>query len=103
MSKRKISKKMIQIITQKRIRTLFSLAESKVKQKDILFANRYIKHARNLSMKNVSPIPHDLKDKYCKYCYSYFYPQFTCRIRINRGRIIKQCFHCKKITRIPLK
>ncbi|OYT29863.1 RNAase P [Thermoplasmatales archaeon ex4572_165] len=103
MSKRKISKKMIQIITQKRIRTLFSLAESKVKQKDITLANRYIIHARNLSMKNVSPIPHDLKHKYCKYCYSYLYPQLTCRIRINHGRIIKQCFHCKKITRIPLK
>ena len=103
MNRRKISKTMIHQITQKRIETLFSLANLQIKKGNINLANRYILHARNLSMKNVVPIPRELKRLVCKHCYSYLYPSVTCQIRIHKGRIIKYCLHCKKITRFPFK
>ena len=102
MVRRKISKKQQQHIAEKRIETLFTLAENRAKHHQFNRANRYVHLACKLSMKNLSPIPSHLKRKYCRSCYHYFYPGKTCRVRIHRGKIIFFCKNCHQITRIPL-
>ena len=103
MSKKRLNKQTQRYISKIRIETLFNLAEKYAMDGKLNLANRYVKHARNISMKNLTPIPKQYKQQFCKHCYHYFLPQITCRIRINRGKIIKYCFNCNKITRIPLR
>ncbi|MEF8847670.1 MAG: ribonuclease P [Candidatus Thermoplasmatota archaeon] len=89
-------------IAKQRIDRLFQLAEKKAKQDTIHLADRYVEIARKISMKYLVKMPRKYKRRYCKHCYSYFYPNRTCRIRIYRGRVIYYCYNCKKFTRIPL-
>ena len=103
MAKRKVSKKQQRFIADQRIKTLFHHAEMQAKIGNFLRANRYVLLACKIAMKNRSPIPSQLKRKYCRSCYHYFYSDKTCRVRINHGKLVMYCMHCHKITRIPLK
>lgn len=104
MSRKNIKKKRIQkTIAKNRIQKLFLLAEKKAFSGDFNLANRYVKIARELSMRYLISIPIEFKRRFCKHCYHYLLPDDNCRIRIRRGRIIIYCANCKKFTRVPFK
>ena len=101
MSKR-ISKKKQRFIASHRITILINLAEENAKYGNIALSNRYIEIARKISMRNLTPIPKELKRKFCKHCYRILIPGKTSRVRIQNGKIITYCYHCRKYQRIPL-
>ena len=85
-----------------KIKTLFSEAKIQFDRNHSL-ANRYIKLAREISMKFKVKIPRELKRKFCKHCYHYLVPNKNCRVRIHKSRVIYSCFNCKKFMRFVLK
>jgi len=85
-----------------KIRTLFSEARIQFPKNSSL-ANRYVKLAREISMKFKVKIPRELKRKFCKHCYHYLVPGKNCRVRIYKSRVIYYCFDCKKFMRFMLK
>ncbi len=97
------NKKVQKSIAKKRIIKLFDLAEKKALSENFNLANRYVEIARKISMRNLTPIPNNLKHKYCKHCYCYLLPDNNCRIRLHKKRIIIFCKVCNRFTRIPLK
>ena len=101
--KPRISKSQQKRIANLRISKLFAMAEEKALNGDINLANRYVEIARKISMKNLTPLKKEYKRRFCKHCYSYHLPNITCRIRINRGKIVFYCKNCNKYTRIPFK
>jgi ribonuclease P protein subunit RPR2 len=103
MTKKNLNKKSQKVIAKKRIENLFLNAEKKALEQDFTLADRYVKLARKISMRNLVSIPRQYKKKYCKHCYSYLKPSINCRIRIHRNKIIIFCENCQKYTRIPLK
>ncbi|RLF28699.1 MAG: ribonuclease P [Thermoplasmata archaeon] len=90
-------------IAKGRIRWLFQLAEKYALSGRFDLSNRYVELARKISMRYLVPIPRGFKRFFCKHCYRYLLPGVNCRFRIHRGRIIIQCFNCRKYMRIPLK
>ena len=84
-------KKIQKTIAKNRINKLFSMAEQKALSGNLDLADRYIEIARKISMRNLVPISKDFKHRFCKHCYSYLLPDFNCRIRIHKGRIIIYC------------
>ena len=101
--KKRISKTEQKIIANRRITTLFEIAEKNALSGELNRSNRYVEIARKISMKNLTPIPKIYKRRYCKHCYSYLLPTITCRVRIHRGRVIVFCNKCGKYSRIPFK
>lgn len=102
-SNRKIEKLKQKKTSEKRIIKLFELAEESANNNKQKLADRYVKLARKLSMKYLTPIPPIYKKRYCKHCYCYLIPYENSRIRINKGRITIFCKNCNKFTRIPFK
>ena len=98
-----INKKSKQKIASQRISKLFNMAEKAAHSGRIHLANRYVEIARKISMRYLVSIPKEYKRRYCKNCYHYLFPGFTCNVRINNKRITIHCFNCKKIMRFPLK
>ena len=100
--KRKYKKKSKQIrnIAKERIEILFKEAAD-VFKKDPLLADRYVKLAREISMKSRVRIPSDLKRRFCKHCYSYLVPGVNCRVRTREGKVVYYCLKCKKFMRFP--
>jgi ribonuclease P protein subunit RPR2 len=96
-------KRMQKEIASHRIVYLFKLAEKTAANGNFPLSDRYVEIARRLSMRYLVKIPSYYKRFFCKYCYSYFYPTKTCRLRVHRGKLIYLCFNCRKYTRIPLK
>ena len=90
-------------IASRRIKRLFELAEKNALSGEFRLADRYVEIARKLSMKNLTPIPIEYKRRYCKKCYQYLLPTKTCRVRINRGKVIVFCNKCRSYNRIPIK
>jgi len=103
MSKKRITKKQQKNIARRRIDKLFEMAEENALSNNLKLANRYIEIARKISMRNLTSIKKEQKHRFCKHCYIYLLPNITCRIRINRGKIITYCYNCLKYTRIPIK
>ena len=65
MAKRKQRDKKIQkTIANKRINKLFSMAEQRALSGNFSLADRYVEIARKISMKNLVPIPKDLKRRF---------------------------------------
>ncbi len=104
MSKKRIiaDKKNQKTIAEKRIKQLFRLAEQNALSNKLNLSNRYVDLARKISMRYLVPIPSEFKRSFCKHCYQYMLPNVTCRIRINRGKIVFYCYKCKKFIRMPL-
>ena len=106
MSKRKRNiqdKKLQKKIAEQRIHKLFSMAERNALNGKLEYANRYVDLARRISMRYRVPIPKEFKSFFCKHCYSFLLPSYTCRIRIHREKLIIYCYNCKKFIRIPFK
>jgi ribonuclease P protein subunit RPR2 len=81
------------------IRELFRQAESS----SLSNANRYVKIALKISTKTKTPIPRELKRRFCKKCKSYLVPGKNCRVRVSRGKIVYYCLQCKKFMRFVYK
>ena len=60
--------------------------------------NDYVRKARRLAMKVNTPIPKDLKRKYCKHCYNYF-SSGNYRVRTRNSMVIYYCLSCKKYSK----
>ena len=89
-------------IAKDRVQYLFRLAETRSLNGELGLADRYVFHARKISMRYLVPMPREFKRRFCKYCYSYLVPDVNCRVRIHRGKIITYCTVCGKHMRIPL-
>jgi len=89
-----------QRIARERIEHLFKEAE-KIFKKDQKLANEYVKKARKIGMRYEVPIPRQLKRKFCKYCYSYFVPGKSVRVRTHKQKVVYYCLNCKRYTRYP--
>ena len=83
-----------------RIKTLFREAKT-VFKKDPKLANRYVKLARELSMKYKVAIPPNLKRRFCKHCYHYLVPSVNLRVRTRNGKVVYYCLDCKHYMRFP--
>ena len=83
-----------------KIRTLFSEARIQFPKNSSL-ANRYVKLAREISMKFKVKIPRELKRKFCKHCYCYLVPGSNCRVRLQGKKVVYYCLKCKKYMRFP--
>lgn len=102
MVKKKKDKKNQKKIAKKRIEKLFLLAEKNSLKKRYDLADRYVKIARKIQMRYQIRMPKKLKRKFCKHCYRILIPGKTSRVRIQNGKIITYCYHCRKYQRIPL-
>jgi len=101
--RRRITKTEQRKIAGRRISRLFGLAEENALSGNLRFSDRYVELARKISMKNLTPIPREYKRRFCKHCYHYLLPTVTCRVRINRSRVIVFCNNCGKYNRVPFK
>ena len=98
----KLEKQLQKQIAQKRVDTLYNLAEARALEGNMDLADRYIYLARKICMRYTINIPSNLKRRYCKHCYNYILPGKTGRIRIHRSKVITFCNNCKKYSRMPL-
>lgn len=87
-------------IALERIRTLFRQAMEMFK-KDPNLSDRYVYLARKIAMKYKVRIPSELKKRFCKHCYRYLVPSVNCRVRLQKGKVVYYCLHCKKHMRFP--
>jgi len=87
-------------IAFERIKVLFEQAKL-IFKKDKALANRYVKLARELSMKYKVKIPNNLKRQFCKHCHSYLMPSVNVRIRTRNGKVVYYCMECKRYMRFP--
>ena len=85
-------------IALERIKTLFKEAKE---VKDKKLANRYIKLARELSMKYKVKIPSNLKRRFCKHCKHYLVHSVNVRVRTRDGKVVYYCLDCKRYMRFP--
>ena len=60
--------------------------------------NDYVRKARRLAMKVNTPIPKELKRKYCKHCYNYF-SSGNYRVRTRNRMVVYYCLNCKKYSK----
>jgi len=103
MRRRKREKLLRKTIAKSRIEELFKLAEEEALKGRIDRADRYVELARKISMKYQVRIPKRYKLFFCKKCYHFLLPEVTCRVRINRGKLVIYCYNCKNYRRIPSK
>ena len=87
-------------IAMERIDVLFEQAKGMFR-KDKKLANRYVRLARELSMKYKIRIPSELKRQFCKHCNSYLMPSVNARVRKREGKIAYYCLECKRYMRFP--
>lgn len=81
------------------IKELFRQAESADKK----HADRYVEIALKISTKTKTPVPKELKRRYCKNCNVYLVPDKNCRIRLSKGKIVYYCLECKHFRRFSYK
>lgn len=66
-------------------------------------ADKYVKLARKVAMKNRVRMPSEMKRVFCKHCYTHLKPGINARYRVHKSRVIILCQNCKRFTRVPLK
>ncbi|MEM1684244.1 MAG: hypothetical protein QW483_00265 [Nanopusillaceae archaeon] len=71
--------------------------------KDPDLARRYIKIILEIKKKSRIKIIKNLRNKFCKKCYTVWIPGKTLSIRIRKGRIIYRCLTCGNIKRFLIK
>ncbi len=87
---------------KERIEILFEEAEKAALCGDIDFSDRYVTLARKIGMKYNVNITSEYRRRFCKDCYSYLFPGKTCKVRINKGKIVTKCLKCKTINRFVI-
>lgn len=98
MNKRKQKK-----IALERIKTLFHEAEKAALDDEHERSNRYVELARKIGMRYNVTMPSKYRRRYCKKCYSYLFPDKTCRVRVKNGMIVSRCNNCGTINRFKFK
>ena len=93
----------IKAIAHKRIDVLFDIAKKAAICREFVWAQRYVIMAKRVGMRATIGIPKRWRPYYCRKCMSYLLPPHNARVRINNGRITKQCLTCGEIRRVPLK
>ena len=84
-------------IALERIEILLNSAKREAFLGNLKRANRYVKLARAIGMKNRVSIPKEYKRSYCKFCYTYFHPKNSrTRINSNLHRVEINCLNCGK-------
>ncbi len=83
-------------IAQEEIEKLFRLAAM---AKDPELSKRYVQIARKIAMKLKVKMPREYKRKFCRKCYSYLRPGVTCKVRVQKGKVIYRCLSCKEFMR----
>ena len=72
---------------------------SKIFKNDKAVANKIVKKARRVAMKNRVKLPSDVKRRICKHCKSLLVQGDNCRVRLNAGNLIYYCKECKRYTK----
>jgi RNase P subunit RPR2 len=86
-------------IAAERIEILFDEANAAQKE----HADRYVRLARDMAMKQRLRLTRVQKRSFCKKCGAHLVPGENLRVRIQRGRVIHTCTACGNTVRIPLK
>ena len=81
-------------IGSERINRLFELAEKRKKNGKDELADRYVELAVKIGMKTETPIPSDLKKRFCSNCKSFLTPGDNCKVRINSKNTVYRCLEC---------
>lgn len=78
------------------MRILFREAENRPE-----YAERYLELAERIGMRTETPIPQDLRKKYCSECYSMLKPGGNCRVRVNSENktVGYKCLECGNTAR----
>ena len=92
-------KEKLKKIAEEQIRKLFREAENSSQE----LANSYVKTAWKLAAKTKTPIPRELKRRFCRKCLNYFKPGKNARIRVSRGKVIVYCLNCRNFRRFAYK
>jgi len=83
-------------IAEAQIKELFDQA---AKSEDLKLSKRYVELALNISTKTKTPVPRELKRRFCKNCHSYLVPGRNCRVRVSKGKVVYYCLNCKHFQR----
>ena len=83
-------------IAREEIEKLF---EEAGKAKRLQLADRYVQLARKIAMKLKVSIPREHRRKFCRHCYAYLKPGVTCRVRVQKGKVVYTCLKCKRFMR----
>lgn len=88
-------------IAEKRIRTLFSLAEKELKKGNEERVKKYIFLARKIGMKCQYTIPKEFKRMFCKKCSMLLIPKISCSKEFDEKTetVVIKCFYCNSIKR----
>ncbi len=89
-------------IALNRIKILYNKAVS-LYDKNPELSRKYIYIILKIKNKFRIRFGSDLKNKFCKKCYTVWIPGKTLSIRIRKGRIIYQCKYCKYVKRFKIK
>ena len=66
-------------------------------------ANKIVKKAKRVAMKNRVKLPSDIKRKVCKHCHSLLIPGVNCRVRTKEGNVVYYCRECRRYSKIRYK
>ena len=74
-------------IARERIDILFQLAEAEALRGNPRRSTRYVQLARRIAMRYNTPIPSDLKRRFCRGCGAFLLPAGNSRVRLRRSRV----------------
>lgn len=88
-------------IGKERIKRLFKLAKQRTEAGKKPLADRYVEIARKIGMRQNTPIPSELKKKFCSECKAYLVPGDNCKVRIKSKKktVNYKCRECGNVDR----
>lgn len=93
---------MYKIEIKKKLIKLYKLALD-VYDNNPELSRRYIFLLLRIKRKFRYPLPKELRNKFCKRCYTVWIPGKTLSIRIRRGKIIYRCLNCGYVKRLQMR
>ncbi len=90
-------------VALERIDVLFEEAQKAALDDRLDLSDRYVRLARKIGMRYNVTVPSEYRRRYCKKCYSYLYPDKTCRVRVKNGMLVSRCNNCGTINRFKFK
>ncbi|RIB35255.1 MAG: hypothetical protein BXU00_02755 [Candidatus Nanoclepta minutus] len=89
-------------IAIKRIKYLYKKS-LEVFDKDPDLSRRYIKILLEIKRKANIKLIRELRNKFCKKCYTVWIPGKTLSIRVRRGKVIYKCLNCGYVKRFKIR
>jgi ribonuclease P protein subunit RPR2 len=99
---RKQKKNLIKVIATERMLRRFELAKREHAEHPDR-SERYVQLIRNISMRNRTSTPREIKSRICKHCYAFLVPGKNAIYRLKEGCIVVSCQRCGKEMRYPYK